>query len=69
MVAVSVLLVAGIFGVWAEEAVRGARFLFSTHQAIYFLGVVLLWIAGVLTLITGVDYFRKALPFLQEAGK
>ncbi|RVV98340.1 CDP-diacylglycerol--glycerol-3-phosphate 3-phosphatidyltransferase [Mesobaculum littorinae] len=30
-----------------------------------FLGIILLWIAGVLTLITGWDYFRKALPFLQ----
>ena len=31
-------------------------------------GITLLWIAGFLTLITGVDYFRKALPHLREAG-
>ncbi|MDX1779908.1 MAG: CDP-diacylglycerol--glycerol-3-phosphate 3-phosphatidyltransferase [Thalassovita sp.] len=30
------------------------------------LGVVLLWIAAVLTLITGLDYFRKALPHLKD---
>jgi len=29
-------------------------------------GIVLLWIAGILTLITGWDYFKKALPFLRE---
>ncbi|ETA52552.1 CDP-diacylglycerol--glycerol-3-phosphate 3-phosphatidyltransferase [Ponticoccus alexandrii] len=29
-------------------------------------GLVLLWIAAALTLITGGDYFRKALPFLKE---
>ncbi|HHS94059.1 MAG TPA: CDP-diacylglycerol--glycerol-3-phosphate 3-phosphatidyltransferase [Rhodobacterales bacterium] len=29
-------------------------------------GIVLLWAASVLTIITGWDYFRKALPFLRE---
>ncbi|MDZ4311720.1 MAG: CDP-diacylglycerol--glycerol-3-phosphate 3-phosphatidyltransferase [Cypionkella sp.] len=29
-------------------------------------GLVLMWIAAVLTAITGLDYFRKALPFLRE---
>ncbi|MBV6637275.1 MAG: CDP-diacylglycerol--glycerol-3-phosphate 3-phosphatidyltransferase, partial [Mameliella sp.] len=29
-------------------------------------GLTLLWIAAALTLITGWDYFRKALPFLKE---
>ncbi|MEO1536693.1 MAG: CDP-diacylglycerol--glycerol-3-phosphate 3-phosphatidyltransferase [Pseudomonadota bacterium] len=29
-------------------------------------GVGLLWVAAMLTLITGVDYFRKALPFLRD---
>ncbi|KPN64131.1 CDP-diacylglycerol--glycerol-3-phosphate 3-phosphatidyltransferase [Aliiroseovarius crassostreae] len=31
-----------------------------------YIGVSLLWIAGILTMITGWDYFRKALPFLRE---
>jgi cardiolipin synthase len=30
------------------------------------IGIALLWIAGVLTVITGWDYFRKAMPFLRE---
>ena len=30
-------------------------------------GLVLLWLAAGLTLVTGFDYFRKALPFLKEA--
>ncbi|MGI1662846.1 CDP-diacylglycerol--glycerol-3-phosphate 3-phosphatidyltransferase [Palleronia sp. KMU-117] len=29
-------------------------------------GVTLLWVAAVLTLLTGLDYFRKALPHLKE---
>lgn len=32
-------------------------------------GLALLWIATVLTLVTGYDYFRKALPFLKEDVK
>ncbi|MAQ84105.1 CDP-diacylglycerol--glycerol-3-phosphate 3-phosphatidyltransferase [Psychromarinibacter halotolerans] len=31
-------------------------------------GVVLLWIAAVLTLLTGWDYFRKSLPFFREGA-
>jgi CDP-diacylglycerol--glycerol-3-phosphate 3-phosphatidyltransferase len=29
-------------------------------------GIVLLWIAAILTLVTGFDYFRKARPYLKE---
>lgn len=29
-------------------------------------GIALLWIAGLLTVATGWDYFRKAMPFLRE---
>jgi len=29
-------------------------------------GIVLLWLAALLTLISGYDYFRKALPYLKE---
>lgn len=31
-------------------------------------GIALLWVAGALTLITGVDYYRKAVPFLRDTG-
>jgi CDP-diacylglycerol--glycerol-3-phosphate 3-phosphatidyltransferase len=29
-------------------------------------GLVLLWLAAALTLVTGFDYFRKALPHLKD---
>ena len=29
-------------------------------------GIVLLWVAAILTVVTGWDYFRKALPFLRD---
>ena len=29
-------------------------------------GLGLIWVAGILTLVTGWDYFRKSLPFLRE---
>jgi CDP-diacylglycerol--glycerol-3-phosphate 3-phosphatidyltransferase len=29
-------------------------------------GVILLWIAATLTFITGIDYFKKSLPFLKD---
>lgn len=32
----------------------------------WWVGIILLWIAAVLTLMTGIDYFRKAWPFLKE---
>lgn len=32
----------------------------------WFGGIALLWIAAVLTLITGWDYFKKSLPYLRE---
>lgn len=33
----------------------------------WYTGTVLLWVAAALTAITGVDYFRKAMPFLRDA--
>lgn len=32
----------------------------------WWIGVGLLWIAAILTLISGIDYFRKSLPFFKE---
>ena len=32
----------------------------------WYAGVTLLWLAAILTLITGIDYYRKALPYLRE---
>ena len=53
MVAIGVLFGTGIFG-----SVRS--------WATWWLGVILLWVAAFLTLITGYDYFRKSIPFLKD---
>ncbi|MEM9709553.1 MAG: CDP-diacylglycerol--glycerol-3-phosphate 3-phosphatidyltransferase [Pseudomonadota bacterium] len=33
----------------------------------WWIGVVLLWLAALLTLLTGIDYFRKSVPYLRDA--
>ena len=33
------------------------------------MGIALIWIAAILTAITGWDYFRKALPFLRDGTR
>ncbi len=38
-------------------------------EAVWSLGLVLIWIAAALTLVTGWDYFRKAAPHLREVEK
>ncbi len=35
-------------------------------NAVWITGLALIWIAALLTLVTGWDYFRKALPFLKD---
>ena len=42
------------------------RLISSAAQVTWWAGVGLLWIAAALTLLTGVDYFRKALPYLRD---
>ena len=32
----------------------------------WWIGIILLWVAMLLTVITGVDYLRKAMPFLRD---
>ncbi|MEO0702316.1 MAG: CDP-diacylglycerol--glycerol-3-phosphate 3-phosphatidyltransferase [Pseudomonadota bacterium] len=49
-----------------EEDVVGLTWKYQGMIASWWGGVVLLWIAAILTLITGWDYFRKSLPFLKE---
>jgi cardiolipin synthase (CMP-forming) len=55
MVAIPVLLLGGVLN--REGA--GAVFVESA-------GVVLIWLAGGLTMMTGYDYLQKAMPFLKE---
>ena len=39
---------------------------FNGMYATWYSGVAFLWVAAALTVITGVDYFRKALPHLRD---
>ncbi|KAA9005299.1 CDP-diacylglycerol--glycerol-3-phosphate 3-phosphatidyltransferase [Histidinibacterium aquaticum] len=57
MLAIAVLFSQGIFT--HHEAAQMA-------DAAGWAGIVLLWIAAILTLITGYDYFQKSMPFLKE---
>jgi CDP-diacylglycerol--glycerol-3-phosphate 3-phosphatidyltransferase len=55
----------GILAGEIEDINNMARY-FHSMKFSWSAGVVLLWIAAVLTFVTGVDYFRKALPFLRD---
>ena len=39
---------------------------YNGMYASWYSGVLLLWAAAALTVITGIDYFRKALPYLRD---
>ncbi|MEP2028539.1 MAG: CDP-diacylglycerol--glycerol-3-phosphate 3-phosphatidyltransferase [Paracoccaceae bacterium] len=51
-----------------EQDVMGLSWTYDGMVASWWSGVVLLWVAAALTLITGMDYFKKALPYLKEPG-
>ncbi|RBI86729.1 CDP-diacylglycerol--glycerol-3-phosphate 3-phosphatidyltransferase [Rhodosalinus halophilus] len=48
------------------EDVRGLRWMYQGMVVSGYAGLVLLWIAALLTLWTGWEYFRKALPYLKD---
>ncbi len=71
MVAIPVLLLAGVF---EYDRRRGAPWISSWFHnwAEWMLqngGLILIWGAGILTLVTGYDYLVKAMPFLKDRGK
>jgi CDP-diacylglycerol--glycerol-3-phosphate 3-phosphatidyltransferase len=49
-----------------EEDLLGLGWKYRGVILSWYGGVVLLWVAALLTVMTGWDYFRKALPFLRE---
>ncbi|MEH6359185.1 MAG: CDP-diacylglycerol--glycerol-3-phosphate 3-phosphatidyltransferase [Amylibacter sp.] len=49
-----------------EEDVFGLGWTYIGMNYSFILGVALLWIAGILTFVTGYDYFRKAMPYLRD---
>jgi len=52
-----------------EQDLSGLLWVQAGAQFSYYGGIILLWIAAGLTLITGWDYFVKALPFLRDDTK
>ena len=58
-------IIAGIFAGTVED-LHNLNYLWNMANGTWIGGLVLLWLAGVLTLVTGFDYFIKALPFLKE---
>lgn len=68
MVAIPVLFLAGVF----EYDQRHGEYWVSAsfHDwlgwGLEYSGLALIWVAGLLTLMTGIDYLMKALPFLRD---
>jgi CDP-diacylglycerol--glycerol-3-phosphate 3-phosphatidyltransferase len=58
-------MVDGILAGHIEDVV-GLRWKEMGWHLSWSVGLVLLWVAALLTLITGWDYFRKSLPFLRD---
>ena len=50
-----------------EEDVLGLGWKYHAMNISWTVGVVLLWVAAILTMITGWDYFSKARPHLKES--
>ena len=57
-------VVAEIFA--GGEDPLGLRLIDQAARVTWWVGVGLLWVAGVLTFVTGVDYLRKAMPHLKD---
>ncbi len=48
------------------EDLQGLRWKFTGMEWSGWIGLLLLWVAAILTLVTGAEYLRKALPHLRE---
>jgi len=59
--------VAAILAGAAEDTV-GLRWPDFWMDVTFVVGVALLWIAATMTLWTGIDYFRKSMPYLKDGG-
>ncbi len=49
-----------------EDDPLGLRLIYDGYLYSWTVGIILLWVAAALTLVTGLDYFRKALPHLRD---
>ena len=68
MVAIPVLLLAGVFewdrrhnSPWVSDWFHDWMAWILSNG-----GLILIWVAGLLTLMTGYDYLMKAMPFLRD---
>ena len=71
MAAISILFAKGAFEHYLIDRtngdVLGLRTLELGAEISWYLGIGLLWIAMVLTVLSGADYFGKSLPYLRDA--
>ena len=71
MAAISVWFAKGAFEHYLIDRtngdVLGLRTLELGAEISWYLGIGLLWIAMVLTVLSGADYFGKSLPYLRDA--
>ena len=58
-------IVSGILDATLEDPSH-LRLIYHGMYVTWYCGLTLLWIAAALTIITGADYFRKALPHLRD---
>jgi CDP-diacylglycerol--glycerol-3-phosphate 3-phosphatidyltransferase len=49
-----------------EADLFGLRWRAGLATGAFWIGIALLWLAAVLTFLTGLDYFRKAMPYLKD---
>ena len=80
MISIALLFAVGIFEHYfimetvGRDLQNGSETSGLIHSSLYYngmyaswySGVLLLWAAAALTVITGIDYFRKALPYLRD---
>lgn len=57
-----------ILGILRGEIEDELGLVWTYYGSIYswWIGIILLWVSMVLTVVSGTDYFRKALPYLKE---
>ena len=71
MIAIAVLFASGAFSHMFEGGAGGhapqvEELVRIAADGAWWVGVALLWVAAVLTLVSGIDYFRKGLPYLRD---
>jgi len=50
----------------ASAETVGSTWMYWEAYALWILGVLFLWLASLLTLVSGIDYFRKSIPYLKD---